>query len=132
MTDEYKNGKEQRKHERYSGLLVDYSVYRKEIVDPVEVSALTKNVSLGGMCIYISEPLEIGSFLYIKIYFPESKHPVEVKTEVRWQKSTGEFKQNTVGLEFKKFNDEGRDVLTKQIEALKKQESISADDEKNF
>jgi len=121
MADQSKNGEERRKHTRYPGLLVEYSLYSKDDAESFKKTALTKDISLGGICIYINESLEIGLFMYIKIYFFEIKEPVKVKAEVMWQSKAGELKHYAIGLKFKEIDKANRVVLTKQIEELEKQ-----------
>jgi len=130
MTDQSKMGKERRKYTRYPGLLVEYSLYSKDNEESFQKSALTKDISLGGICIYIKEPLEIGSLMNLRIYFFEMKEPVEVKAEVMWQSKAGELGNHAIGLEFKEIDEANRSMLIKQIAALEKQGPSSADNEK--
>jgi len=121
MTDQFQNGAERRKYNRCSGLLVEYSLYSKGGVEAFKKSALTKDISLEGICVYINEPLDIGTIVYINIFFFMTNKPVKVKAEVMWQSKEGDEEEGVlacyvVGFEFKEVREAGRPILVEQIE----------------
>ena len=45
---------------------------------------LTKNISGGGMCLSLKQPLKAGTKLKMSLYFPSDPVPIESLSEVAW------------------------------------------------
>ena len=48
------------------------------------VSATTKDISGGGLCVLLDEPLKIGTAVQIEIALPDRKRPIAFTGEVVW------------------------------------------------
>lgn len=103
------SGKERRKFERYN---TDAKVYfqviydvktkvRFQLVDSDEGKetyrkylAISKNISVEGICFTSFKKLEQGDILHLEVYVPGSKEPVYMEGEVRWCHPTDEKEQD--------------------------------------
>jgi hypothetical protein len=56
-------------------------------------SALSQNVSAEGICFVSDELVEIGTFLYLEVYVPNSEKPVCMEGEVRWSREVKDDKK---------------------------------------
>lgn len=88
---------DQRSHDRYP---IKHSVLL--IHDGKEYLGETRDMSLGGMFVYISAPLRFGAAVTLKIKIAEAKYEGELPVFVRWTKTDG------VGLAFRSLR--ARDV----------------------
>ncbi|MFH2009951.1 MAG: PilZ domain-containing protein [bacterium] len=64
---------------------------RFDIEIPVELTiegrvltTTTRNISLGGLFLNLTEPVPFGSTVGLKFELPDLDHPVEVEGHVRW------------------------------------------------
>ncbi|MFA5059809.1 MAG: PilZ domain-containing protein [Candidatus Omnitrophota bacterium] len=102
---------EKRKFDRYETEIkiffqVTYdlaTLVRYQVVDqksenrPAEkYSALSKNVSVEGLCFTSDRSLDKGVFLDIEVYLPGQKDPVPMQGEVRWSRPFVNAKNETV------------------------------------
>jgi len=54
------------------------------IIEGRVISTTTHNVSLGGMCLNITETIPFGALVELRFELPDLDHPVEVEGHVRW------------------------------------------------
>lgn len=52
--------------------------------DGKRTSAVTKNISLGGMFVETLDPLIVGATVQVKFKVPTQPEPIEVTGEIRW------------------------------------------------
>ena len=97
-----KNGKnERRKYERFDTEIKIYfrvtydiqTIVKFQVVDKQKdqassrkYSALSKNVSVEGLAFVSGKELQKGDRLYLEVYLPGQKDPVEMNGEVCWSK----------------------------------------------
>jgi len=92
---------EKRKYERYKTDLEIYFdfVYdletkvKFELIDKEEekvlsekYSAISRNVSVGGLCFAAHEKVNQGDLLHLEVYLPSAEDPVHMRGEVEWCK----------------------------------------------
>lgn len=63
-------------------------------------SAVTKNISLGGMFVETLEPLTVGTTLQVRFKVPTQPEPIEVTGEVRWIERGAPGKLTGMGVRF--------------------------------
>ena len=73
---------EQRKHPRTSGALVEYYI---EGMDAEKKKAFIKDISLDGICIYITEPMADNAIFCMDIYLFGDDTPIKAKGRIVWQ-----------------------------------------------
>ena len=103
---------ERRKNPRFNiDLPVEYSL----LPSPAIHSGRALNVSEGGLLVYLSEKVEIGQFLQLKLFFPSGSELnwVELIAEVVWRdihlgKDWGDYR---CGLRFVDISPEGLNKL---------------------
>ncbi|NQU19112.1 PilZ domain-containing protein [bacterium] len=100
--EDYKK-KERRKYERYETdakvyfrviyeieTKVEFQILDKEKKDrPLseKYPAMSRNVSVEGLCFISDKKLEKGDMLYLEVYLPSEKSPIYMKGKVRWSQS---------------------------------------------
>jgi c-di-GMP-binding flagellar brake protein YcgR len=102
---------ERRKHPRVSvELPLNYS-----LGDTKENGGITANVSEGGLLVYLSEKIDIGSRLKIEILFIEGMELNTIKGTVKgiWSESAakGSWGKYRYGLQFESFHEGDLDKL---------------------
>ncbi|MDD5005871.1 MAG: PilZ domain-containing protein [Candidatus Omnitrophica bacterium] len=119
---------EQRRHERYPVeakvyFNVSYQVMARlkfQILDKdkhdktlsEKLSAMTKNVSVEGLCFISTRELKKGDFLNLYVYLPDAKEPITMQGEVRWcQESSGQKDDLKFETGVKLTNVNGKAVL---------------------
>jgi hypothetical protein len=98
--------KEKRRAKR-SNLLLDIKYKREK--DEEWKSAVTKDVSISGLRILISESLDKREKISLKIKIPEEQWPLVAEAEVIWVKQVNN--EYEIGLKFIKINDADRSKL---------------------
>lgn len=81
--------------------------------------AIIQNLSLGGMCFEVDDPLEPGLDLSLifKVSYTDQE-PVEVKAEVVWVKPLNMLR-NRVGVKFKELSPEARGIISAYVSGSK-------------
>jgi hypothetical protein len=74
----------------------------------------SKNLSIAGMCIRISEAVEKGSIVHLQFRLPGSES-VNAIANVAWIEKDGNSKY-ACGMEFLDFSNNGREIIRKFIE----------------
>jgi len=104
---------ERRRDKRYG--LICKVVYSSAKMAYRKIKAFTNDISLGGIGLNLNRPLKQNTSLYLKIYPPYSKKPVEATGKVVWQKSKqGDVITMRAGIE---FTDIGWNKIKKLIGA---------------
>ena len=85
-----------------------------------ELSSTTKNISMGGICLFVDKAVDKGVILELKIFVLESILPIQAKARVVWLEEfdMGEDDKAShieIGLEFTKISDTDRQRLSKYI-----------------
>lgn len=86
------------------------------------VSCLSKNISAGGICLIVYEPLNAGDTLSLRIYLPDDKPFVVARGKVAWIKTfkiAGEKERYDAGLEFTEINQGDRKRIDNYVFSLK-------------
>ena len=78
-----------RVHERY-----EYELPITIVCEGDEWSAVSKNISLGGMYVITDAPLKYGAEVTLRFRLPALKEPTTCEATVRWKKDDG------VGVQF--------------------------------
>jgi len=75
---------ERRKHPRFS---VNLPVEYRKVDNPKARPANTADVSEGGLLLYVSEPIEIGQELSLKLFFTSERRltSIHARTQVVWK-----------------------------------------------
>jgi Tfp pilus assembly protein PilZ len=120
--------RERRKYERYATETKVYFRVVYEIKTKVEFqivyegkgnglsqkySAISKNVSVEGLCFASNKQLQKGDALYLEVYLPQRKQPIRMQGQVRWsQPISPEEKQiHLFDTGVKLTNVEGKSVM---------------------
>lgn len=89
---------------------VEYRVVESE---QTKINSFTKNVSQGGICLFLNISLTKGTLLDLKLYLPEEKEPIQTVGKIVWielfevgDKTSKE--QYEAGIEFMNINDADR------------------------
>lgn len=67
-----------------------------------------ENISAGGICVIIKEPLTLGAPLNLRVYLPDNTLPIKIKGKVAWSKQVFDKagqKLFETGIEFVEIND---------------------------
>jgi len=110
---------ERRKHPRFNiNLPIEYSPVPSSVSHP----ARALNVSEGGLLVYLSEKVEMGQLLHLKLFFPSGSelNSVELIAEVVWRdihlgKDWGDHR---CGIRFIDISPEGLTQLKKFLKNL--------------
>lgn len=96
------NGKERRQYARYDTDAKIYFCVKYDIKTKVEFqvlnkqdrkamsekyTAISKNVSVEGLCFVSHKELETGDLLLLEVYLPSEKSPILMEGEVRWSQA---------------------------------------------
>lgn len=55
---------------------------------PPRYPAVSKNVSVGGLCFVSTKKLDIGDVIYLEVYLPGKPEPIAMTGDVRWSVPT--------------------------------------------
>ena len=120
------SGIDRRLYQRLPASIVEYSLVSE---GAKEKSSFAKDVSLGGVCILISEKIELNTILSLKIYLPTYKTPVEAKGIVVWMKKSGYLnpkdKHYDIGVKLIEIEENDRDKIyeySQRFSGIKKKE----------
>ena len=110
---------EKRKHPRFS---VDLPVEYYKIGSPVKQNGRAVNASQGGLLLYFSEPLQIGQYLRLKLFFSLDSELNAVKAlgEVVWSDNhlSKDWEYYPYGVKFIDISPEDRTKLRNFISRL--------------
>ena len=67
---------------------------------PLEVSAYTSDISLGGARIHSPEPFEVGALLQLRIGLVRSVETIAIEARVKWSAAGSEDGTHELGVEF--------------------------------
>jgi len=110
------SGVERRQFPRLPASVVDYARIEVSIDGSTkEKTSFAKDVSVGGVCIFISEKVEIGDLLSLKIYLPEHKRSIDAVGRVAWVKKSPllnpKDEHYDVGVQLVKIEESEREKL---------------------
>lgn len=98
MTDKKQERRKHVRHKTKAEIYFDfaYDIETKvkfELVDQKgekalskKYSAVSRNVSVGGLCFACQKRIKQGDLLHLEVYLPSSKEPIHMKGEVEWCK----------------------------------------------
>lgn len=100
------SGAERRRNPRVSATFVEFSL---EKTASKKTPTFTENISLSGICILISEPMEINATVFLTIYLFDGGEPIHVEGKVVWIKISSflhakDRNHYDAGIEFTQFN----------------------------
>ena len=70
----------------------------KKKTRPKKYSALSKNVSVNGLCFNSDKKLNKGDILFLEVFLPKQKNPISMEGEVRWSQPSGKKGRFDTGL----------------------------------
>ena len=116
--DKY-SGRERRRYPRVRAAFAEYSPIGAEEATSKGISTFIKNVSAGGVCIVVSQEIEVNSILSLKIYLSQSESSIQAKGKVVWSK-TSSFRGGVrayydLGIEFVEIDENDRMRICKYI-----------------
>ena len=103
---------DRRKFPRIRGALVEYALSQD---GPYQQPAFIKDISIGGVCIYLREQLQKDINLYLKIHFENSMSPIEVKGKLAWQSKSSYIHYFDVGIQFFELSDEASQQISEYV-----------------
>ncbi len=100
-------------------LLADV-IYSKKQPSTKEGLTLTRNISKGGICLIVYEPLSVNDLLELNIFLPDSKNPIRVDGRVKWIREftigdPAKGKRFDVGIEYVDISDEDQNKIIKYV-----------------
>jgi len=104
--------KEKRRAPRVSGTLVEYTFEGK---DKPAKEAFIKDICIYGVCIFISQNVELDTIMLLDIFLFGDNAPIKAKGKVIWQKQGGDLGYYNVGIEFTELSDEYKKILANHI-----------------
>jgi len=114
---------DKRKTRRVKGAVVEYSNVEYSIGDEgaSKKIAFLKDLSSGGLAMFVTEPVEEGLELYLMIYLSGPETPIMAKGEVVWQQKSNYMKDAStkhydVGIKFLEINDHNSSIVAQYIE----------------
>ena len=114
-------GMERRKYPRIKGDMVEYAFYPS---GPFKEPAFIKDLSIGGICLYVSEALGLDTILYLRIYISGREIMISAKGKVIWRGKAEGTQNYYAGIQFQEMKREDKDQLSKYITALVKEGKI--------
>ena len=109
---------ERRRFVRLSTLVkVEYAVIGKS---SEELSSSTKNISLGGICLFLDDMVDMGTILELKMFIAQESLPINAMGKVVWIEEFGlgeedKRKHIEAGIEFIRISDADRERLSQYI-----------------
>lgn len=113
------SGSERREFPRLKvNINVDYTVVA---TDSPRHRYLSRNISGGGICVTVDEPLEIGVYLYLVMLLPDNKTPISSLGRVAWREKispldSGQKMSYDVGVEFIDIEKSEQERITRYVE----------------
>jgi c-di-GMP-binding flagellar brake protein YcgR len=100
-------------------VLVDVTYKKKDFAGKEKLS-LSKNISEGGICLIVYEPINEADVLELQIFLPDTKKPINVLGRVAWIKNfsigdTVAGQRSDVGIEFLKIAKKDRKEIEKYV-----------------
>jgi len=117
----YWSGAERRASIRVDTVLkTRYSVEKKP---NQKKDSLSKNISMGGILIELSEKLAAPTLLLLEIFLPDDEKPVTAQGEVVWVKDIQKTDKSgrrifDTGIKFVSMDSQNKDKLDKHIKSL--------------
>ncbi|MFH1767603.1 MAG: PilZ domain-containing protein [Candidatus Omnitrophota bacterium] len=114
------NGAERRKYPRINFIIVAYTDSKN---DSLANMSATKNISAGGLCIFVDKEVAKDTVLSLKITLPNGNPPIDAKGKVVWNrpctmaylsKAANQFE---VGIEFLDMKESDREAVAKYVTA---------------
>lgn len=95
MTDKGKERREYNRHSTEVKIYFDFAYdletkVKFEFIDkrgkilPKRYAALSRNISVEGLCFLSHKKVERGDLLHMEVYLPSAKDPIHMKGEVKW------------------------------------------------
>ena len=109
---------ERRRFVRLSTLVkVEYAVV---VESGEEAGSSTKNISLGGICLFLDNPVDKNTILELKIYILQEITPIHARGRVAWVEefALGEVDKRRhieAGIEFTQISDGDRERISQYI-----------------
>ncbi|MEW6008920.1 MAG: PilZ domain-containing protein [Candidatus Omnitrophota bacterium] len=88
-----------------------------------KIKSFTKNVSQGGICLFLNSFLDKGTLLDLKLFMPDKKEPILATGKIAWVEKfeVGDSKEEIEGgIEFINISDEDRRRIAKYIFGVSK------------
>lgn len=122
-SDKY-SGAERRRYPRLHASVVEY--YPIGRAEATEMS-FTENIGAGGICIFVTENLDIDTLLFLKIYLPHKETPIEAKGKVVWTAKSSflgieRTKNFDVGVTFVEIGEDDRKDIAEYVRKYSYQE----------
>lgn len=124
MKDNHQNppGSERRRNPRHKGVIVEYALV-KVIKDNKEIelkSALIRDISVGGVSIFVDEHIEAGERLILKLYSAGVEIPIIAIGTVVWSIRSMELPHKNkfhfnLGIEFTQIDKKNQAQLERMI-----------------
>jgi len=135
-------GKERRKHKRFNmdaeiyfdfiydlETKVEYELIDKKQEKPLseKYSAISRNVSVGGLCFVGTKEVKQDDLLHMEVYVPRAKKPIHMKGETVWCKPATPTYQDLIiaDVEGKRYFEVGVRLL--EVNGVSVDESIHHD-----
>jgi len=110
--------KDQRKHVRIaSDTNVAYVIVDDESGSGASCPAISKNISCGGLQIFLARKVPMQARVKLEIYIPSCREPVEVVGQVVWQEefSSGEKNLYSTGIKYISISDVNKAKISRYI-----------------
>lgn len=104
--------KDKRKYPRVKGAFVEYALKDNGVF---QGPAFIKDISIGGLCIFVTEVLQQDALVDMKIYLMGYEEPILAQGRVVWQGKIGYLNYHDMGVEFTKLEDEDHKRLEDYI-----------------
>jgi c-di-GMP-binding flagellar brake protein YcgR len=96
---------------------VEYNILEKE--GKRKRRSVSKNISVGGICLIVYEKIDVGDILALKIHLTDVDYIIEVEGRVVW---SSHFTMNSdrrdrydLGIEFVKISDSAQKILSQYV-----------------
>lgn len=103
---------EKRKFPRVKGAFVEYAYKEKEAY---QGPAFIKDISAGGLCIFVTELLQATTSIHMKIYLMGHDEPLLARGRIVWQGKLGYLNYHDVGIEFTEISGDNKKRLEEYI-----------------
>ena len=103
---------EKRKHPRIKGTVVEYS---RSAAGPYQEPAFLKDVSIGGICLYVREAIKEGTVLYLRIHLMGNTEPILVKGKVVWHGRSQYLSYHDLGIQFSDMGKADQQQLSEYV-----------------
>lgn len=106
------NVPERRKHPRIKGTVVEYA---KSEAGPYHEPAFLKDLSFGGICLYVREAIKEGTYLYLRIHLLGNTAPICVKGKIVWHGRSRYLDYHDLGIQFSGMSKYDEQVLSQYV-----------------